>query len=76
MDLKVDVEKLKNRKTELDKKFNELNEVKKTLTKEMQNISDKIAQLNSEQIKLQGQFFEITHMLKELGIDEKESEKK
>lgn len=70
----MDIEKLKARKAEIKKKFNDLNEVKGQLVAQLKNFQEKIAGVNSDQIKMQGQFLEINIMLKELGVKEEDGE--
>ena len=55
----MDIQKLRERKGELEKRFNDLTSAKQLLNKKLQEI-------NTEQIQLQGQFIEINKLIEEL----------
>lgn len=60
----MDIQKLKVRKGELEKRFNDLASAKKLL-------NNKVGEINTEQVQLQGQFIEINKLINELDPKEK-----
>lgn len=70
MDLK---EKLKQKKQELEKKFNELENQKKQLVDKRSELDRGIAQVAQEQVRLQGEFRAISDLEQE---DDKKKKKK
>ena len=73
----MDIQKfVENRKKELEAQFNQINEVKGQLAKEIQNMNGKLQALNAEQIKIQGQFQELDNLVKEIAVPDQKADVK
>lgn len=62
---------IKKKKAEIEKKFDELNKEQNTLVENGKQIQSKLAQINEEKIRLQGQFQLVEEMSKE-NVEKKE----
>ena len=67
----MDIKTLRERKVELDKQYSDLNSAKQEIVKQMKNFSTKVAEINVEQVKLQGQSFDLNRLIEEIEPEAK-----